>query len=69
MGHDMVRACQALGSSVLIRLKSTRKRSRKPVRRFPPGRPPVEGPLVQGMRPDTQGDPAATWETSDRKAG
>ncbi|HEY3993079.1 MAG TPA: transposase [Ktedonobacteraceae bacterium] len=61
----MVRACQALGYSVLIRLKSNRKLYRKPVRRFPLGRPPVDGPLLQGTRPETQGDPAATWETTD----
>jgi len=62
---EMLRACRELGYGVLIRLKSNRKLSRKPVRRFPPGRPPVDGSLLQGTRPETPCDPSATWESSD----
>lgn len=35
---EMLRACQELGCSVLIRLKSNRKLYRQPVRRFKPGK-------------------------------
>jgi hypothetical protein len=64
---EMLRACQALGYSVLIRLKSNRKLYRAPVRRFKRGRPPQDGPLLQGTRPETQGDPSATWQTTDQE--
>jgi hypothetical protein len=63
----MLRACQELGYSVLIRLKSNRKLYRQPVRRFKLGRPPQDGPLLQGTRPETQFDPSATWETTDQQ--
>jgi DDE superfamily endonuclease len=63
---DMLRACQELGYGVLIRLKSNRKLYRQPVRRFPRGRLPQDGPLLQGTRPETQGDPSETWETTDQ---
>jgi len=65
---EMLRACQELGYRVLIRLKSNRKLYRKPVRRFPLGRPPVDGPLLQGTRPETQFDPSATWESTDQES-
>ena len=64
---EMLRACQALGYSVLIRLKSNRKLYRQPVRRFKRGRPPQDGPLLQGTRPETQCDPSATWQTTDQE--
>jgi hypothetical protein len=64
---EMLRACQALGYSVLIRLKSNRKLYRKPKRRFKLGRPPQDGPLLQGTRPETQFDPAETWESTDEQ--
>jgi hypothetical protein len=64
---EMLRACQALGYSVLIRLKSNRKVYRQAVRRFKRGRPPQDGPLLQGTRPETQFDPSATWQTSDQE--
>ena len=64
---EMLRACHALGYGVLIRLKSNRKLYRTPVRRFPLGRPPQDGPLLQGTRPETQGDPCETWETTDQE--
>ena len=64
---EMLRACHDLGYSVLIRLKSNRKLYRKPVRRFRLGRPPQDGPLLQGTRPETQCDPSATWEATDQQ--
>jgi hypothetical protein len=64
---EMLRACQEMGDGVLIRLKSNRKLSRKPVRRSPLGRPPVDGALLQGTRPETQDNPSATWETNDQE--
>lgn len=64
---DMVWACREWGDHVLIRLKSHRKLSRKPVRRFTPGRPPDDGPVVQGTRPETQGDPSEIGETTDQQ--
>jgi len=64
---EMLRACRELGYRVLIRLKSNRKLYRKPVRRFPIGRPPQDGPLLQGTRPETQFDPAERWEQSDQQ--
>ncbi len=63
---QMLRACRDLGYSVLIRLKSNRKLSRKPRRIHPRGAPPKDGPLLQGTRPETQADPAALWEATDQ---
>ncbi len=63
---EMLRACRDLGYRVLIRLKSNRKLYRKPMRRFPRGRPPQDGPLLQGTRPQTQGDPSEIWEHTDQ---
>lgn len=64
---EMLRACRELGYSVLIRLKSNRKLYRQPVRRFPIGRPPQDGPLLQGTRPETQFGPSVIKETTDEK--
>src|SRR5256714_312249 len=64
---EMLRACQELGYSVLIRLKSNRKLYRQPVRRFKLGRPPQDGPLLQGTRPETQFGPSASWQTTDQE--
>jgi hypothetical protein len=64
---EMLRACQSLGYRVLIRLKSNRKLYRKPVRRFPRGRLPVDGPLLQGTREAAQFDPAEMWESTDQE--
>ena len=52
---QFLRACRELGYSVLIRLKSTRKLYRVPVRIHRRGAPPKDGPLFQGKRPDTHG--------------
>ena len=64
---EMLRACQELGYSVLIRLKSNRKLYRQAVRRFKLGRPPQDGPLLQGTRPETQFGPSASWQTTDQE--
>src|SRR5438105_1990331 len=53
---EFLRACQQLGYSVLIRLKSNRKLYRVPVRRHKRGAPPKDGPLFQGKRPETHGE-------------
>jgi hypothetical protein len=64
---EMLQVCQEWGSSVLIRLKSHRTLSRKAMRRFTHGRPPVDGPLVQGTRPATPCDPSAAREAPDQQ--
>lgn len=63
---EMVRACRELGYHVLIRLKSNRKLYRAPVRTGKLGRPPLDGPLLQGTRPETQHAPDAVWEGTDQ---
>lgn len=50
---DFLRACHQLGCQVLIRLKRNRKLYRKPVRTSKKGRMPLDGPLLQGSRPET----------------
>jgi hypothetical protein len=62
---ELLRACRERGSSVLIRVKSTRKRSRKPGRIHPRGPFPKDGALWQGTRPETQTEPQAVWEGTD----
>lgn len=52
---EFVRACQELGYSLLIRLKSNRRLYRVPKRRYKYGRPPLDGPLFQGKSPETHG--------------
>jgi len=56
-----LRACQELGYSVLIRLKSNRKLYRAPVRTHKRGAPPKDGPLFQGKRPETHGTADEVW--------
>ncbi|HEY6409631.1 MAG TPA: NF041680 family putative transposase [Ktedonobacteraceae bacterium] len=58
---EFLRACQELGYSVLIRLKSNRKLYRVPVRRHKRGAPPKDGPLFQGKRPETHGLADEVW--------
>jgi len=52
---EFLRACQELGYSVLIRLKSNRKLYRVPVRIHPRGAPPKDGALFQGKPPRPRG--------------
>ncbi|HLG78580.1 MAG TPA: NF041680 family putative transposase [Ktedonobacteraceae bacterium] len=62
-----VQACQRLHLGALIRLKRNRKlyRAAPP---HPPGKrgaPRKDGELFQGNRPETWGEPDATWQGSD----
>lgn len=65
---DFLRACKALGCQVLIRLKRNRKVYRPPVRTSTRGRPPLDGPLFQGSRPETVYGAEAVWTSDDSKA-
>jgi DDE superfamily endonuclease len=64
---DFLRACKALGCQVLIRLKRNRKLYRPPVRTSTKGRPPLDGPLFQGSRPDTVHGAEAVLMSYDEK--
>jgi hypothetical protein len=64
---DFLRVCQELGCQVLIRLKRNRKLYRHPIRTSGKGRPPLDGPLFQGTRPQTLGEAEATWRGFDEK--
>jgi hypothetical protein len=64
---SFLRACKALGCQVLIRLKRNRKLYRPPVRTSPKGRPPLDGPLFQGSRPDTMHGVEAALMSYDEK--
>jgi DDE superfamily endonuclease len=64
---DFLRACQALGCQVLIRLKRNRKLYRPPVRKSRKGRPPLDGPLLQGSHPETLFGREAVWMHPDEK--
>src|SRR5437763_1650339 len=64
---DFLRACKALGCQVLIRLKRNRKLYRPPVRTSPKGRPPLDGPLFQGSRPNTVYGTEASLMSYDEK--
>ena len=62
---DFLRACKALGCQVLIRLKRNRKLYRHPVRKSEKGRPPLDGPLLQGSRQETLNGAEAVWMSHD----
>jgi hypothetical protein len=64
---DFLRVCQELGCQVLIRLKRNRKLYRQPVRKSAKGRPPLDGPLFQGSRPETVKGAEAIWMSHDEK--
>ncbi|GCF11758.1 transposase [Dictyobacter arantiisoli] len=64
---DFLRACKTLGCQVLIRLKRNRKLYRPAVRTSTKGRPPLDGPLFQGSRPDTVGGVEASLMSYDKK--
>jgi hypothetical protein len=64
---DFLRACKQLGCQVLIRLKCNRKLYRAPRRKSAKGRPPLDGPLFQGSRPETIGAAEALWMSQDEK--
>jgi hypothetical protein len=50
---EFLQVCQQLGCQVLIRLKRNRKLYRAPVHTHSRGRMPLDGPLLQGSRPET----------------
>ena len=59
---DFLRACQALGCQVLIRLKSNRKLYRRPLASTGKrGRPALDGSLLQPKRTDTLGQADEQW--------
>ncbi len=66
---EFLRACQELGYSVLIRLKSNRKLYRVPVRIHPRGAPPKDGALFQGKRPETQGQADEVYSEEPASGG
>src|SRR5207244_13149987 len=63
---EFLRACQDLGYSVLIRLKSNRKLYRVQVRTHKQGAPPKDGPLFQGKRAETHGEAEEVWSEQDQ---
>src|SRR5437870_3661338 len=66
---EFLRACQELGYSVLIRLKSNRKLYRVPVRIHPRGAPPKDCALFQGKRPETQGQADEVYSEEPASGG
>jgi hypothetical protein len=62
---DFLRACYDLGYACLIRLKSDRRLYRKGSRIHPRGPIPKDGPLFQGKRKETHGEPEATASLQD----
>lgn len=64
---DFLRACQELGCQVLIRLKRNRKLYRPAVRTSTKGRPPLDGPLFQGTRPETVSGAEAVFLSHDEQ--
>lgn len=66
---EFLQACHDLGYACLIRLKSDRKLYRESKRIHPRGPIPKDGPVFQGKRKETHGEPEAevSWqETSGR---
>ncbi|GHO88551.1 NF041680 family putative transposase [Dictyobacter formicarum] len=63
---EFLRACQQLGCRVLIRLKRNRKLYRAPVRTHARGRMPLDGPVLQGSRPETLSGENASYQDHDR---
>lgn len=64
---EFLRACHELGCQVLIRLKRNRKLYRQPVRKSNKGRKPLDGPLLQGSRPDTLTGEHESFHGTDEK--
>jgi hypothetical protein len=62
---EFLQACHHLGCQVLIRLKRNRKLYRPAVRTKTKGRPPLDGPLLQGSRPETLFGSQAMWFSRD----
>jgi DDE superfamily endonuclease len=64
---EFVQACRDLGYKVLVRVKSDRKLYRKGVRIHPRGPVPKDGPVFQGKRRETHGEPDALASILDTK--
>jgi hypothetical protein len=64
---DFLRACQALGIQVLIRLKRNRKLYRPPRRTSQKGRSPLDGPRFQASHPETMYGAEATLMSYDKR--
>ena len=62
-----LRACQDLGYTCLIRLKSDRRLYRPGKRIHPHGPIPKDGPVFQGKRKETHGEPEASAWWQDAK--
>lgn len=62
---DFLQACSELGYSCLVRLKSDRKLYRPGKRIHPRGPIPKDGPVFQGKRKETHGEPEATVSFQD----
>jgi Transposase DDE domain len=64
---EFLRACSELGDSVLVRIKSDRRLSRPGVRIHQKGPAPKDGPLLQGKRQQTHGEPEESCREQDHK--
>jgi hypothetical protein len=64
---EFLRACHELGYSVLVRIKSDRKLYRPGVRIHKHGPMPKDGPLLQGKRKETHGQPDEVCLQQDSK--
>jgi hypothetical protein len=64
---EFLRACKDLGYTCLVRLKSDRRLYRKGLRIHSRGPIPKDGPLFQGKRKETHGEPEATASLQDTK--
>jgi len=64
---DFLQACHQLGYGCLIRLKSDRRLYRKGQRIHPRGPVPKDGPVFQGKRKETHGEPEATASLQDNR--
>ncbi len=64
---EFLRACFELGYRVLVRIKSDRRLYRPGVRIHKKGPAPKDGPLFQGKRPETHGQPEESCREQDHK--
>ena len=64
---DFLQACRELGYNCLVRLKGDRRLYRPGVRIHPRGPIPKDGPIFQGKRKETHGEPEASASLQDDK--
>jgi hypothetical protein len=62
---EFLRACHELGYSVVVRIKSDRNLYRPPVRIHKFGPFPKDGPVLQGKRKETHGNPNEVCQQQD----